>query len=75
MLSALETTKVLGVPARWLVLAAAFAILAWNLDLRWEMVFQYRTELGGVEHNVVHGIQKCCWGSPCTSYRKRRPSM
>lgn len=62
MLSALETTKVLGVPARWLVLAAAFAILAWNLDLRWEMVFQYRTELGGVEHNVVHGIQKVLLG-------------
>ena len=64
MLPALETAKVLGIPLRWVVLAGVFAILAWNLDLRWAMLLQYRTELGGVEHNVIHGIQKLLLGYP-----------
>lgn len=59
---ALEPARSWGDPFRWGVMAAALAILVWNLDLRREMLFQYRTELGGVEHNVVHGTQKVMLG-------------
>lgn len=62
MLPSLETEKILGVPMRACVLAVLAGVLIWNLGLRWEMLLQYRTELGGVEHNVVHGIQKVMLG-------------
>lgn len=59
---ALENAKVLGLPARSLVVLGAVLIVAVHLGLRVFMVPQYRTELGGVEHNAVHGIQKMLLG-------------
>ena len=64
MLPDLGSAKILAVPLRWCVLGMALAILSWNVCLRWEMLWQYRTELGGVEHNVVYGIQKLLLGIP-----------
>ncbi|MBL7952175.1 MAG: hypothetical protein JNM62_10695 [Flavobacteriales bacterium] len=62
MLPSVEDRKLLGVPLRYIVVFLMTGIFAWNLHLRWEMLFQYRTELGGVEHNVVHGVQKLLLG-------------
>lgn len=62
MLPRLETGRILGVPIRALVLAALAGVLAWNLWLRWNMLHQHRVELGGVELNVIHGIQKVMLG-------------
>ncbi|MBP7155445.1 MAG: glycosyltransferase family 39 protein [Flavobacteriales bacterium] len=58
MLPALGTTKVIGLPARSWVTLAVLLIALVHLALRLYMVPQYRTELGGVEHNSVHAIQK-----------------
>lgn len=62
MLPALTTDKVWGVPLRIPALLVLGGVLVWNLFLRCEMVLQYRTEIGGVEHNVIHGIQKVMLG-------------
>ncbi len=62
MLPALENASILGIPLRRLFVIAAVVIAAFNLGLRGRMVFQYRSDLGGVEHNVVHGIQKVMQG-------------
>lgn len=56
------TKRVFGLPVRSLALVILFAISCWTLWSRWNMLFQHRTELGGVEHNVVHGIQKLVLG-------------
>jgi len=58
MLPALGTTTVIGFPARTWVTFAVLMIALVHLGLRVFMVPQYRTELGGVEHNSVHAIQK-----------------
>jgi|GEM_PF-789579 len=58
MLPALGTTRVIGLPARSWVTVAVLLIVVVHLGLRVYMVPQYRTELGGVEHNSVHAIQK-----------------
>lgn len=62
MLPSLETGRVWGVPLRAGVLVVLAGILCWNICIRWEMLLQHRTELGGVEHNVIHGIQKVMLG-------------
>ncbi|MBX2973748.1 MAG: hypothetical protein KF797_11630 [Flavobacteriales bacterium] len=62
MLPSPDTGRLLGIPLRALVMLAIGAVFAWNASLRWQMLFQHRTELGGVEHNVVHGIQKVMLG-------------
>ena len=64
MLPALENAKVLGLSFRAWVSITAVLILVFHLGLRVDMVSQYRTELGGVEHNVIHGIQKLLLGLP-----------
>lgn len=64
MLPALSTATLWGVPLRRLFVVAAALVLVFNLGLRLRMVVQHRTELGGVEHNVVHGIQKVMLGLP-----------
>lgn len=62
MLPRLETGRILGVPIRALVLVALAGVFAWNLWLRWNLLHQHRVELGGVELNVIHGIQKVMLG-------------
>lgn len=62
MLPALSTATLWGIPLRRLFVVAAALVLVFNLGLRLRMVVQHRTELGGVEHNVVHGIQKVMLG-------------
>lgn len=62
MLPSFETGKALGIPLRMPVLLVLAGVLIWCLGLRAEMLLQYRTELGGVEHNVIHGIQKVMLG-------------
>lgn len=62
MLPSIETGRLLGVPVRWLVVMVIGAVMVWNASLRWQLLFQHRTELGGVEHNVIHGIQKVMLG-------------
>lgn len=64
MLPALGTTRIIGLPARTWVIVAVLLIVLVHLGLRAYMVPQYRTELGGVEHNSVHAIQKLLLGSP-----------
>lgn len=73
MLPSIETARLLGIPVRWLVVVAISAVVAWNLSLRWEMLFQHRTELGGVEHNVIHGIQKVMLGKALYEDPERPP--
>jgi hypothetical protein len=62
MLPVLENAKVLGLSLRAWIGITVGAILFFHLGLRMEMVIQYRTELGGVEHNVIHGVQKLLLG-------------
>lgn len=62
MLPSIEERRILGIPLQALILVVLAGVFAWNATLRWEMLFQHRTELGGVEHNVVHGIQKVMLG-------------
>ncbi|MCB0766667.1 MAG: glycosyltransferase family 39 protein [Flavobacteriales bacterium] len=62
MLPSLETDRLGGLPIRHLVSAVILGILVWIFSLRCELLVQYRTELGGVEHNVIHGIQKVMLG-------------
>ncbi|HQW05603.1 MAG TPA: hypothetical protein PLV08_03165 [Flavobacteriales bacterium] len=59
---ALGTATILGIPLRRLLLLIAMCIVAINFGLRCRMLLQHRTDLGGVEHNVVHGIQKVMLG-------------
>ncbi|HRH71355.1 MAG TPA: glycosyltransferase family 39 protein [Flavobacteriales bacterium] len=48
---------------RWMVVAVGLIIVV-HIGLRITLIPQYRTELGGVEHNVVYGIQKILLGLP-----------
>lgn len=58
MLRHFENAKALWLPVRTWVQIALVIIVLVHLGLRLYMVPQYRSELGGVEHNVIHGIQK-----------------
>lgn len=51
-----------GIPLRVLVLFAFGITTTWNLYVRSGIIMQHRTEVGGVEHNVVYGIQKVLLG-------------
>lgn len=73
MLPSLETAKIKGVPVRAAVIIVLAGVLAWNLWLRSHLLVQYRTELGGVEHNVVHGIQKIMLGGTLYEDPERPP--
>lgn len=73
MLPALESGRFFHLPWRHLVLLLLGAVFAWNLDLRWQMLYQHRTELGGVEHNVIHGIQKVMLGQDLYEDPERPP--
>jgi len=73
MLPALESGRILHLPWRHLVLVLLGAVFAWNLNLRWQMLYQHRTELGGVEHNVIHGIQKVMLGQQLYEDPERPP--
>ncbi|HNU55257.1 MAG TPA: hypothetical protein PKN30_01615 [Flavobacteriales bacterium] len=62
MLPSLETGRLGGLPLRHLVIVIVTGVFVWSLVLRVGVLVQYRTELGGVEHNVIHGIQKVMLG-------------
>lgn len=62
MLRALEDRRILGIRLHVIVLALLAGVLVWNASLRVQLLLQHRTELGGVEHNVIHGIQKIMLG-------------
>jgi hypothetical protein len=57
-----RTTGPLSAPLCAIAVGALLLLCGWNLSIRWAMLFQHRTELGGVEHNVIHGIQKLVLG-------------
>lgn len=73
MLPALEDRLILGIRLHVIVLALLAGVLAWNAGLRWQLLLQHRTELGGVEHNVVHGIQKVMLGQDLYEDPERPP--
>ncbi|MGV3638046.1 MAG: glycosyltransferase family 39 protein [Flavobacteriales bacterium] len=73
MLPALEERRSWGFPLHAIVLAVLAGIFLWNASLRWHMLFQHRTELGGVEHNVIHGIQKVMLGHDLYEDPERPP--
>lgn len=58
---------------RYLLYAALLGILTWNLVLRGRLLFQHRTDIGGVEHNVIHGIQKILLGEVLYEDPERLP--
>lgn len=62
MLPSLENSRIWGIPIRTLVVASITGIFLWNVWLRVAMVHQHRVESGGVEPNVIHGIQKLMLG-------------
>ena len=73
MLPALEDRRILGIRLHMIVLAVLVGVLVWNASLRWQMLLQHRTELGGVEHNVIHGIQKIMLGQDLYEDPERPP--
>ncbi|MCC6542833.1 MAG: hypothetical protein IT225_11495, partial [Flavobacteriales bacterium] len=73
MIPSMEKGRLGGIPFTALFVGLVLGILLWNTTLRGRLLLQHRTELGGVEHNVIHGIQKVMLGQTLYEDPERPP--
>jgi len=73
MIPSMEKGRLGGIPFTALFVGVVLGTLLWNTTLRGRLLLQHRTELGGVEHNVIHGIQKVMLGQTLYEDPERPP--